>query len=592
MQCVSKQEEEVRPTCTRCLKGKLSCYYDVEEVGTTHHTAVKRKHEAIQSEKDQLLELYGYIQSRASPEVEEIVRQIRSKSDPFSVLRFIQEGDLLLQRQVSNPRRDARMRKIDADALQKSDIKVKAKPWTTVAGDGIVSHLLTLFFDREQGFMMPFVDREVFLAEMASQDIEHAEFCSPLLVNALCAFAAFTSQYAQAIDASNTIRLRGRFFNEARKLLDNERGRASIATTQAPMILYMYSTSAAMDRSGILFRLSACEMYKRLDLGRQVSTRNRDYDVSVYQTLFAKNAWGLFGLERYPECPGHVTSSIPVPKLPRYFLPSHERTNDPLKTTNIFDAQCEVASIFYRITTYVLSRTAHDIGSKEDITRREALYGALKRWESTVPALNRYPPDSRHYYYYLRAWYHFAAIVIWRPLVDINTVLPSIPFTNVVFLTVSHCSDLLSDFEECKAVHPVDFERGSISTLNFHFHTAFTLVTMLKKHSIAHELFTSICRFFYTGSSYWPAATAILGGLLAVSRQMGTKLPREAESLCSGASVQAQPGAMDVPVGWAIPNHAEFVEMLENGDDTADADRASIELGTLIQKWTSMSVSS
>lgn len=65
-----------------------------------------------------------------------------------------------------------------------------ARPWTAVAGDGLVSNLVSHFFELEHRFLTSHIDREVFIDEMIEADAEKAEFCSPLLVNAICALSS------------------------------------------------------------------------------------------------------------------------------------------------------------------------------------------------------------------------------------------------------------------------------------------------------------------------------------------------------------------------------------------------------------------
>lgn len=91
---------------------------------------------------------------------------------------------------VSQARKDAlpfTLESLDLDALNASNLKLQAQPWTTVAGDGLVSELLSSFFACDNWFSLPFVDEGSFLNDMQAGDIGKAGFCSPLLVNALCA---------------------------------------------------------------------------------------------------------------------------------------------------------------------------------------------------------------------------------------------------------------------------------------------------------------------------------------------------------------------------------------------------------------------
>lgn len=88
--------------------------------------------------------------------------------------------------------------RIDTDALQASRSKVPARPWTNVAGDGIVSHLISTFLDLEQPYFFPMIDPRAFIVDMKAANIATANYCSPMLVNAMCAVGA-VSQFCVVV---------------------------------------------------------------------------------------------------------------------------------------------------------------------------------------------------------------------------------------------------------------------------------------------------------------------------------------------------------------------------------------------------------
>lgn len=92
-------------------------------------------------------------------------------------------------RTLQQPRQSAAILALDASALRQADIKVPARPWTTIAGDGMVSHLISQFFELEHPFVISHIDRDFLIHEMIEGDISKAEFCLPLLVNSICAFS-------------------------------------------------------------------------------------------------------------------------------------------------------------------------------------------------------------------------------------------------------------------------------------------------------------------------------------------------------------------------------------------------------------------
>jgi hypothetical protein len=151
---------------------------------------LKRKHERVERDLDDLQELYKYLQTRSEVEVAEIVSRIKANGDPLAVLRFIKDGDMLVEASMAARRgaEASRVQQLDAEALRRSSFKVAARPWTVVIGDGVVSELISAFFIVEQPFFGTYVDKTYFLRDMRSGTVKGAKLCSPFLVNAICAY--------------------------------------------------------------------------------------------------------------------------------------------------------------------------------------------------------------------------------------------------------------------------------------------------------------------------------------------------------------------------------------------------------------------
>lgn len=278
---------------------------------------VARRHrfEAQQDELDQLRQIYQSLQSGSVHDAWRIVQLIRHRLGPAPILRSVRDGSRDHHWALPQPLFSPRMTSLDSRALAQAKTRVPARPWTTVAGDGMVSHLISLFFELEQPFLMHHVDAQVFLVEMVEADLETAEFCTPLLVNAICALSfvcrsglvfnvtwllthhQFSSPYkvqSEAVEGG----LQARFFDEARRLFDCEAGKASVPTAQALVIMYVYCSGAAQDRAGLAYRSAACEMYNRLRMGGiHFTYPGSRYDENSRKRLLSKAAWGLFCLE-------------------------------------------------------------------------------------------------------------------------------------------------------------------------------------------------------------------------------------------------------------------------------------------------------
>ena len=141
---------------------------------------LERENEELERENEVIKELFHRLSSLPASEALEALR-----SDPLSVLKDGRDAEPL----GGNATTNREVARIDAEALAESPIKVPGKPWTSVAGDGLVSHLISDFFDRDEG---PFVNTvsilvpELFIKDMQLGDPSQSQFCSPLLVNTIC----------------------------------------------------------------------------------------------------------------------------------------------------------------------------------------------------------------------------------------------------------------------------------------------------------------------------------------------------------------------------------------------------------------------
>lgn len=286
-------------------------------------------------------------------------------------------------------------------------------------------------------------------------------------------------------------------------------------------------------------------------------------------------------------------SLIKIPTVPRLFgHPSGYTTGEGsylLGIEDVLAARCDVLAIFYRIASYQ-PREPDDFGSESDTKTRQRLYDALSGWERILPPRSRYAPEVAHYYNVLRAYYHFAAVILWRPLQDLDSTLRNFA-GHAAGLCIYHCDALLREVDESNISLQGITERGSPAALYFWYMAAFTLVTMIKRHLDSRDPFVRVCRSLHRVAKYWPAACAILRGVQVVSQQLRVILPQEANELCLDANRMLDLGkSADIPISWAIPRHEDLLELLS--DNGADSEPAGVELGNLIRKWTAMSIQS
>lgn len=175
--------------CRRCANHHEQCIYDAAK-GETVSGSLKRRVNTLQHENTQLRDLLRAVHDRPQMEAQEIYRRLRTSSDPLAVLESVKHADLLLSNQqqtaLFEESLQPRLRQLNQTSLEASAIKVSARPWTVVAGDGIVSELITDFFTWDNAYLFPSIDLVTFLQDMR-QEADQAKWCSSVLVNAICA---------------------------------------------------------------------------------------------------------------------------------------------------------------------------------------------------------------------------------------------------------------------------------------------------------------------------------------------------------------------------------------------------------------------
>ncbi len=208
---------------------------------------MKRKYDEAQGRASSYEELYTLLKTRTQPEAHEMLRRIRAGMDVESVLRYVKDGDLLLQLHLApearlrytfpefaswptifrdpddpylrtplldsppgvlTPLGDAASRAPSALLTPTPDehvyqmpyhaahvvdprlSSVRAATWTSVTTDsGLVSRLLAIYFQYEYPGTR-ILQKDLFLDDLVRGNTGKSSFCSPLLVNAILANAA------------------------------------------------------------------------------------------------------------------------------------------------------------------------------------------------------------------------------------------------------------------------------------------------------------------------------------------------------------------------------------------------------------------
>ena len=151
-----------------------------------------------------------------------------------------------------------------------SGFSVPAQPWTNLTtDDDFVSHLVTIFLNYCNVYWR-YVEEDLFLQSM--QGSISSEFCSPFLVNAICALACLDSEHSTAFHRPEDLISRGQgFHDEALRLWLMEDGKASVTNIQALVVLVVSSSFRGKDNLGVSLLAVALQMNKDLAFPPQSS---------------------------------------------------------------------------------------------------------------------------------------------------------------------------------------------------------------------------------------------------------------------------------------------------------------------------------
>ncbi|KAG5989358.1 hypothetical protein E4U43_004516, partial [Claviceps pusilla] len=150
--------DDKRPTCSACAKRGVPCNNDSknDDAGSalaalttlTTLTTLKSRNAALLHENEQLRHLFVALRTASPSRGQDMLARLRAADDPLHALRAIQRVTSPLSSSLassssppSSPdmRLDARLERLELLALRESSIRVDARPWTAVAGDGLVS---------------------------------------------------------------------------------------------------------------------------------------------------------------------------------------------------------------------------------------------------------------------------------------------------------------------------------------------------------------------------------------------------------------------------------------------------------------------
>ncbi|KHN99136.1 Zn(2)-C6 fungal-type DNA-binding domain protein [Metarhizium album ARSEF 1941] len=535
--------DDKRPTCGACARRGVTCNNDMKQDESAGAVALRHRNASLKLENEQLRDLFKLLHSLPAEEGQEVISRLKAADDPIQVLRSVQEASLL----INNPNSsscsallDSRLDRLDLLALRESAIRVDAKPWTAVAGDGIVSELISSFFNWDDALYLPFLDREAFVEDMRARNVAAAKFCTPFLVNAICAARCYTCRRTRAFSGISKKNLADDFFNEAKKLLHLEGGRASIPTVQGLTLLFSIACFRGTDKLGGLYRLSAYDMFHQLDVDAMYAKIAHDPLAARDRRVLSRLAWGLFLFESIVGYMYLQQSLLPPPQIPRCFEPPPSASDGPVPNIDLFGNQhtsesrsppfvtgalflaCEITVMLYESMDWNF-RSESIWGTEQDLDKRRDMIENVRQWRAMLPESLRDDTNFVPQTCYLRAYMNEVLFSILRPLPPQTEIEPG---WTVKALQLSLCQIDIDNMERFVKV----FTLRDYACINIA--GAYNSILVLVYHlgdACVHQLFAKAAYLIGETGGDYPMCRYILQAIKAIAWQAKTSLPQMAK---------------------------------------------------------------
>ncbi|KAF6807605.1 C6 transcription factor [Colletotrichum plurivorum] len=592
-----------RPKCQHCAKRGVDCHYEANQ-GETVSLALKRKASVLENENAQYRDLFRMVCSKTEDEAQEIFRRIRVSGDPLRVLESIRQAEILLPSPAASDRvYDSRLAKLNDKAMEHSLIRVPAKPWTAIADDGLVSELITDFFSWENAGAFPAIEPDLFLADMRAAHVKRAKWCSPILVNAICALRAPFVDRARQFGSITGQDLAKRFREEVMQLVEKSQGRATLPTVIALIIMDMSASIAGDEHSAKMYRYMAWERYKRLKPEKKFALLKEDIPEDATERLSLSRAiWAIFLIESRISYFYFQVSNIPPPSIPMLFddegrdalsLKGNEdvlgrpfvdlKTQMPL-VPGMATVNCNLAVLQYEIMQYLTSGT-NIKGTPDDIKERKRLYCKLQQFRADLPKrfkveYNLTPPTA-----FLRMHENEIAYSLLQSLHP--STLFDTPFTDTTTtvkpLILQHC---ISDTTLTES-YLRGYRTNSYITRQL-FVTMQNLIPFLNdKHAATHDLFTRLCMMSGLCARVVKMSVYLLQAAQAMAWAMKQDIPAAARPYLDPWVKLAVEESETKPPSYAVPDREEIKALLLEDDKsvTGPSENSGAELWALVEKW-------
>nr|CAD79658.1 related to nitrate assimilation regulatory protein nirA [Neurospora crassa] len=325
--------------------------------------------------------------------------------------------------------------------------------WTTITSDdGLVQHLLALYFCWEYPTFAS-LSKEHFLKDFMDG---RPRFCSSLLVNALLALGCrFSSQPSTRANPNDPYSSGDHFFKECQRLFYQEENHHTLTTIQALGIMSIREASCGRDSESWYYAGQSIRLAIEMGLHR-VQDDGKDCDESAVQ---AATFWGAFALDHawslatgslpqcscFPQLPpkpaiiDDIEASLWIPYTDDgknlSFLevvlggklmsgtgaPLHQSCEQPSNVRSVYKCFCELSELVHQ-SLFILHSPGRPLTSRDLLK----IYTQYLNWYDRIPEVLRLGHNFTPAVLFAHMYYHFAILLLFRPLIKLRIVGSSI----------------------------------------------------------------------------------------------------------------------------------------------------------------------
>ncbi|KAF3908006.1 hypothetical protein ABW21_db0200100 [Orbilia brochopaga] len=424
---IKKTKTRISNACTACKARKTKCDNNKpkctactvrpDSVCEYFPSLDKRKRQNLPSDKDLrnrehelLTRIFNATKYCSKEELPQLLEVIRGDATIEEIAEYVQEQledndgaedrDLSMSTAAQGPEESEQtegepstsliFHRKSSDAMYIGNIVqisvpfVPSQPWTSITqNDEFVSHLVQLFFTWEAP-IYDIIDKDLFVADMRSGNLENSLYCSPLLVNTVLATASIHSDREESFLDDNDHQTSGRhFFAEAERLWRLGDQSTSLTNMQALITMHYFEAQQGNDAAGMQYFERGMQMYTEI-----LSNDPENNDPQEDPVHLSWPCWKLWARKCFAALILRHPYEVPLPNVPRPQIPDRVDPNDtwqpypqlarsrPQRKIELANHCIDLAILVHEISWYLYSKDGPQVEPSGII----ALHNKLEQW--------------------------------------------------------------------------------------------------------------------------------------------------------------------------------------------------------------------